>query len=124
MVTRATKKAETPTRRLVRRVAIGVAALAVGVFLVEGGEWGTVDLVRQRARYLRLQEQVKQLEQAVDSLRGEHKAVTSDPERLERVARERYGMVRGPKELLYRVRDPGDLDSTSSRTRAGGGPRD
>jgi cell division protein FtsB len=44
------------------------------------------------------------LAEDVDSLRAELKAVTSDPVRLERMAREEWGMVRGEKELLYRMR--------------------
>ena len=44
------------------------------------------------------------LAQDVDALRAELKAVTSDPVRLERMAREEWGMVRGEKELLYRMR--------------------
>lgn len=89
---------------LMKRVAWGVGALAVLVYAIEGGEYGTSDLLTQRDRQAALAQNVEALEQDVDSMRAELKAVTSDPVRLERMAREEWGMVRGEKELLYRMR--------------------
>ena len=87
-----------------KRVAWGVGALAVLVYTIEGGEFGTSDLLTQRDRQAALAHHVEELEQDVDSMRAELKAVTNDPVRLERMAREEWGMVRGEKELLYRMR--------------------
>ena len=87
-----------------KRVAWGVGALAVLVYAIEGGEYGTSDLLSQRDRQTALARQVEELAQDVDVMRAELKAVTSDPVRLERMAREEWGMVRGEKELLYRMR--------------------
>ena len=89
---------------LLKRVAWGVGALAVLVYAIEGGEYGTSDLLTQRDRPAALARDVDLLAQDVDALRAELKAVTSDPVRLERMAREEWGMVRGEKELLYRMR--------------------
>ncbi|WP_309671595.1 septum formation initiator family protein [Gemmatimonas sp.] len=89
---------------LMKRVAWGVGALAVLVYAIEGGEYGTSDLLTQRDRKAALAQNVDMLAEDVDSLRAELKAVTSDPVRLERMAREEWGMVRGEKELLYRMR--------------------
>jgi cell division protein FtsB len=89
---------------VVKRVAWGVGALAVLVYAIEGGEYGTSDLLTQRDRKAALAQNVDMLAEDVDSLRAELKAVTSDPVRLERMAREEWGMVRGEKELLYRMR--------------------
>ncbi len=89
---------------LMKRVAWGVGALAVLVYAIEGGEYGTSDLLTQRDRKAALAQNVDMLAEDVDSLRAELKAVTSDPVRLERMAREEWGMVRGQKELLYRMR--------------------
>ena len=89
---------------LMKRVAWGVAALAVLVYAIEGGEYGTSDLLTQRDRKAALEHNVELLADDVDSLRAELKAVTTDPVRLERMAREEWGMVRGEKELLYRMR--------------------
>ena len=93
----------------------------MGLFLVEGGEWGTFDLMKQRTRYRKLDAEVKQLERDVDSLRAEYKSLTTDRVRLERIAREQYGMVRGSRELLYRALD--DVDSTLLSRDSGRAPR-
>ena len=89
---------------LVKRLLWGAGALSVLVYTIVGGEYGTADLLMQRDRKAALVQNVAQLELEVDSMRAELKAVTSDPIRLERMAREEWGMVRGEKELLYRVR--------------------
>jgi cell division protein FtsB len=89
---------------LMKRVAWGVGALAVLVYAIEGGEYGTSDLLTQRDRKDALAQNVELLAADVDSLRAELKAVTSDPVRLERMAREEWGMVRGEKEVLYWMR--------------------
>jgi cell division protein FtsB len=87
---------------LARRVAIGVA-IVIGVwFAVEGGEYGTRDLLSRRARRERLELEVARLQTVVDSLKAEVRAMEQDPATIERVAREEYGMVKGDRELLYR----------------------
>jgi cell division protein FtsB len=89
---------------LLKRVAWSGGALAVLVYAIEGGEYGTSDLLAQRERNDALAQNVELLAADVDSLRAELKAVTSDPVRLERMAREEWGMVRGEKEVLYWMR--------------------
>ncbi len=86
-----------------RRAAWIGGALAVGIFTVEGGEYGTRDLWSQKGRKAKLDAEVAQLRLDVDSLRAEYKTLTTDDARLERIAREEFGMVRGSKELLYWV---------------------
>jgi len=58
---------------------------------------------------------VEQLEREVDSLRADYRLLRTDRARLERVAREEFGMVRGDKEILYKVRDAGSADSALMR---------
>lgn len=92
-----------PGRVLLRRLAwIGGGVLAL-IFTIEGGEYGTRDLWSQKGRKARLDAEVAGLEQEVDSLRAELKALKTDDVRLEHMAREKYGMVKGSKELLYWV---------------------
>jgi len=82
---------------------VGVAiAVAVAVFAVQGGEYGTFDLLRQRSRRTTLRARVDTLRHQVDSLTRLARAIQSDPAMQERIAREEFGMVRGSKELLYR----------------------
>jgi cell division protein FtsB len=96
---------------------LGVAALiAVAiVFAVEGGEFGTRDLVRQRQEKKRVTRAVDSLQHIVDSLRRYANAVQNDPATQERIAREVFGMVRGDKELLYRFTPRVDSTKTGRR---------
>ena len=77
-------------------------AIAVLYFAIQGGEYGTSDLVTQRSRGERARRQVDSLQALVDSLTAYKKAVLTDPVVQERIAREEFGMVRGDRELLYR----------------------
>jgi cell division protein FtsB len=88
-------------------ILVGCGALW---FSVQGGEYSTVDLVRQRAREASLRRTVDSLQQEVDSLAALRAQVRNDPRVQERIARERYGMVRGEKEILYRF-----IDSTTRK---------
>lgn len=89
--------------------------LAVGaiVFALQGGEYSTRDLWKQRKLKQRLTAETDSLQREVDSLRREAHAVATDPATQERIAREQYGMVRGGKEILYRL--GGARDTSSSR---------
>jgi cell division protein FtsB len=80
--------------------------LGIAVFAVQGGEYGTSDLVRQGTRRERLQARVDSLTRIVDSLERRKRAIRTDPAVQERIAREEFGMVKGEKELLYRFADP------------------
>jgi cell division protein FtsB len=83
-----------------------VAAIAVAAFAVQGGEYGTADLLRQRARRATLLARIDTLRRQVDSLSRLVHAIQTDPTVQERTAREEFGMVRGNKELLYRFAAP------------------
>jgi len=83
-----------------------VGALGVAYFAIEGGEYGTSDLIRQRIRRTRLQSEIDSLQRQIDSLDRYRKQVLTDPVLQERIAREQFGMVRGDKELVYRFTDP------------------
>jgi cell division protein FtsB len=93
-------------RTRAKRVLLGVALLGVVVFAVQGGEYGTSDLVRQRAKRERLQSRIDSLTRLVDSLERRKRAIRTDAAAQERIAREEFGMVKGEKELLYRFADP------------------
>jgi len=86
---------------------IGAAALAAFAiwFAVEGGEFGTIDLFRQKRREARIIRTIDSLQGIVDSLKRYENALEHDPATQERIAREVFGMVRGDRELLYRFAD-------------------
>jgi len=100
------------SRGTVRRVILGLLALVAIAFAVEGGEFGTRDLFRQRRAKGGLARSVDSLQRIVDSLQRYRDAVEHDPATQERIAREVFGMVRGDKEILYRF-----ADSATARAR-------
>ncbi len=101
-----------------RALAIGVVLLAAAAFAVEGGEYGTSDLLKQRAQERRLRIEVDSLSRLVDSLARYRRRVETDAKLQERIAREEFGLVRGSKELLYRFADPDTAKPTDAARRA------
>ena len=97
-------------KRRLTQLLIAVAALGAVVFAVQGGEYGTTDLLRQRQRRAVLLATNDSLQRIVDSLTQYKHRVETDPALQERIAREEFGLVRGNKELLYRFVEP---DSTA-----------
>jgi cell division protein FtsB len=93
-----------------RSLVLGAIALAAVAFAVQGGEYGTTDLLSQRSKKRTLERQIDSLEREVDSLTRVKKAVLTDPAVQERIAREEFGMVRGDKEILYRFAEPSSED--------------
>jgi cell division protein FtsB len=91
-----------------RRIAVWSIIAVAAVYAVLGGEWGTDDLLAQRARAKRLRAAIDSLKHEVDSLASVKKSILTDASVQERIAREEFGMVRGDKELLYRFADPRD----------------
>ena len=92
------------------RKALLVAVVAgMAWYAVQGGEYGTTDLLSLRRQEREERDAIARLRLEVDSLRREQRALATDPNVQEKVARERYGMIR-PGEVLYQVvpRDSAD----------------
>ncbi len=84
-----------------------LAALAFALyFAVQGGEYGTADLLQLRDEERQERTEVARLQHVVDSLARAAKAIENDPRTQERVARESFGMIR-KGEFLFRL-VPGD----------------
>ena len=80
-----------------------VVALAFALyFAIQGGEYGTTDLLQLRRDVRQEEALVARLEVAVDSLQRAAKAIQEDPRTQERVAREAFGMIR-KGEHLFRI---------------------
>ena len=77
-------------------------------FALQGGEYSTIDLFRQRQRERMLTAMIDTLKHDVDSLRTLKRLIDTDPATQERIARENFGMVRD-NELLFRFLDPDSL---------------
>jgi cell division protein FtsB len=86
-------------------VALVLGAVA---FAVEGGEYGSRDLLALRRQVREERDSIARLRLEVDSLQKVEHALRTDSATQERVAREQYGMIRDG-ELLYQVvpRDTG-----------------
>lgn len=97
--------ATSQTRDRLRLLLWLIVATAVLWFAVQGGEYGTIDLIRQHRQRTRLVREIDSLRHLLDSLNRHKQRVLTDPKTQERIAREEFGMVRG-KELLYRIAEP------------------
>jgi cell division protein FtsB len=92
-------------------VTLGRWAAIVGLaaalyFALQGGEYGTLDLLQLRREESEERANVARLQLLVDSLTKAATAIERDPRTQERVARERFGMLR-KGEFLYRLVPPG-----------------
>ena len=90
---------------LKRLLALAALLLALA-YAIQGGEYGTSDLLSQRERREALLRRLDSLQRDVDSLTRRKRALQTDAALQERIAREEFGMVRGEKEILYRFADP------------------
>ena len=94
------------------RIVFWLLVTGAIAFALQGGEYSTVDLWRQRQFKQRFAAETDSLAREVDSLRREAKAVLADRSTQERIAREQYGMVRGDKEILYRLSGPDQSEAS------------
>jgi cell division protein FtsB len=88
-------------------VSLGRWAVVLGLlfalyFALQGGEYGTLDLLQLRREEASERALVERLTQLVDSLEHAAGAIERDPRTQERVARERFGMLK-KGEFLYRL---------------------
>jgi len=97
------------------RHLVAGAALALALYYaVWGGEYSVFTLLRLKHDRVVAGEDVARLRHEADSLRVEARKLDGDPATIERVARERFGMIRDG-ETLYRF-----VPVDSSRTPAPG----
>jgi cell division protein FtsB len=92
-------------RALLVRLAVVAGLVAAAVFAIEGGEYGTSDLLRQRTQRRQVERTIDSVQRVVDSLERYRQRLLTDTLLQERIAREQFGMVKGDKELLYWVTD-------------------
>ncbi len=85
------------------KVALWAVIIGALLFAIQGGEYSTLDLWKQRRFKQRLIIETDSLARQVDSLKREAELIMSDRATQERIAREQFGMVRGDKEILYRL---------------------
>ncbi|MFL5403383.1 MAG: FtsB family cell division protein [Gemmatimonadales bacterium] len=80
-----------------------IAGLAFALyFALQGGEYGTLDLLQLQRQEGEEQATVARLQLLVDSLSRVATAIEHNPRMQERVAREKFGMLK-KGEFLYRL---------------------
>ena len=84
----------------------GILLLAV-YYAVFGGEYSYFELRRARTEVAKESADLAVLRHQIDSLKAWADSLNVDSATLERLARERYGMIRGG-ETLYRFAEPDD----------------
>jgi cell division protein FtsB len=85
-------------RRLVLGLALGVPLALFVLF----GNRGVVQRVRLQAQKAELEQKIREAEAEARRLQQESRALDGDRKTIEKVAREKYGMVR-EGETVYRV---------------------
>lgn len=87
-------------------IRLRLAGLAGGLVLagvaVFGGEYSTIDQLQLHRQLAAEEDSVSELRVYLDSLAREARELETDPAAQERVARERYGMIRDG-EILYQI---------------------
>lgn len=78
-------------------------------FAVFGGEYSVFEVRQARAEQAREAAELEALHAVNDSLSAWADSVESHPETVERLARERFGMIK-PGEVLYRFAGEGEED--------------
>ena len=101
-------------RRNVLRIALGLIFGVALYYALFGGEYSVFELRRLSGRVAQEQARLDSLRIEVDSLEARADSLENDSATIERIARERYGMIK-PGERLYRFVEG---DSTSSDSTA------
>ncbi len=84
------------------RYLMGAALLAgAAYFAIFGGEYSLLELRRVRTELEAERERLQEVQAEVDRLRARVDSLENDSATIERVAREKWGMIR-PGEKLYR----------------------
>ena len=103
---------------ILRKLVLPAIAGAAVYYAVFGGEHSMIELGSARSRVKQEQRALDRLRAEVDSLTARADSLRNDPLTLERLVRERHGMIR-EGEILYRFADDAGgeepKDSTESR---------
>ncbi len=92
-------------------IAIVLMLFLAVYFAVAGGEYSVFEIGKLEALEQERAAELARTRAEIDSLRAVAILLESDPEAIEREARERYGMIR-EGEILYKLHDEPPADST------------
>jgi cell division protein FtsB len=91
----------------VKRLIVPAALMLAAYWAVFGGEYSIFEVRRARRDSEAEAAELTRLQHDIDSLEALRDSLEDDPGMLERLARERYGMIKDG-EQLYRLVEPGD----------------
>jgi cell division protein FtsB len=86
---------------MIRRVVLPLLVGLAVYFALFGGQYSIFEVQRFRGSTVEEAAQLERLRAETDSLRARVDSLETDPATLERLARERFGMI-GEGEVLYR----------------------
>lgn len=89
-----------------RLLLAGLLGLAV-YYAFFGGEYSLMEVRKARQEIVANERELTEVRKTLDSLRAWVDSLQNDSATLERLARERFGMIRGG-EVLYRLAEPRD----------------
>ena len=90
---------------MIRKALAGLVVLATGYFLFLGGDYTFLDLWRLDREQARAAAELQAVRADVAGLEARADSLATDSAALERLARERYGLIR-EGERLYRFAEP------------------
>ena len=107
---------------MIRRVLFPGLVAAALYFALFGGQYSVFEVTRVREDTVRETAELQALRLEADSLRARADSLENHDATLERVARERFGMIR-PGEVLYRFAEPPEDEEggEEGEERRGGG---
>lgn len=95
------------TAKGIRGLLFGLPLAVAAYYALWGGEYSAFDLIRLRQQQMDQSAQLVAARAELDSLRTVADRLENDAPTIERVARERFGMIR-EGEMLYRFVEVGD----------------
>jgi len=112
------------TERVRRRVFWGIGILLALYVLIPllVGDMGVVKYFKMRRDYERFRQDIQHLSKENEKIQGRIRALRSDPETIEQIARDRLGLVR-PGEIVYQF-EPGEGDAANASPDTESSPRD
>lgn len=104
-----------------RRFLVTVVALFIAVLGVDSvfGPHGWIATYRQKLQVRQEQQSIQKLQQENDQLSNQVRSLKTDPTAIERIARERMGLVK-PGELVFKLPPSGTATSGASSHAASG----
>ena len=90
---------------MIRKVLAGLVVLGTAYFLFFGGDYTFLDLWRLEQEQERAAAELEAVRAEVSTLQAQADSLATDSAALERLARERYGLIK-EGERLYRFAEP------------------